>query len=601
MERTIGLLGGGQLGQMLCEAANPLGVKIVVLDAEGSPAKQVNAKNAHIDGSFIDAEKIRELARQVDILTVEIEHVDTYVLEEIAEKGIEVTKADGSKYMKKVEVQPSWRTIRTIQDKYLQKDHLVQNGVHTVISRAVETNELSQFGDELGYPFMLKARKDAYDGRGNYPVKSAADIPDALKSLQGRTLYAEKWASFRMELAVMVVKTEDAASDSGKGTVSYPAVETVHEDSVCKLVYCPPRNVQDKVKKEAQELARKAVGSLWGKGVFGVEMFLMDDGRLVVNEIAPRPHNSGHYTIEACPTFSQYKSQLLSILGVMPTFPDYTIPTMFSATIMLNILGGQRASSHQQIMKKAVAIPTAALHMYGKEPRPGRKIGHITIIADSMFDAETQIAPLIHETNKMRAERKGLLAPPSTSGLTSISTTPTPESQMARSNHKLVAVTMGSDSDLNVLKPGLAILEKLGIPFEIDITSAHRTPHRMVTFAETAVARGIKVIIAAAGGAAHLPGMLAASTPLPVIGVPVKGSSLDGVDSLYSIVQMPRGVPVAAVAINNSTNAALLAARILGTFDEEIMRKVEKYAKDAGEEVVGKAGKLKELGWAEYK
>jgi phosphoribosylaminoimidazole carboxylase len=278
MERTIGLLGGGQLGQMLCEAANPLGVKVVILDAENSPAKQVNGKNAHVDGSFIDPEKIRELARQVDVLTVEIEHVDTYVLEEIAENGVEVTGQGGTKSIKSVEVQPSWRTIRTIQDKYLQKDHLMKTGVKVAVSKAVETGDLEKIGSEFGYPFMLKARKDAYDGRGNYPVKSAADIKDALEALKGRSLYAERWANFKMELAVMVVKTEDDPCEDGRATVAYPAVETLHEDSICKLVYCPPRGVSEKLQKEAQALARKAVGSFWGKGVFGVELFLMDDG-----------------------------------------------------------------------------------------------------------------------------------------------------------------------------------------------------------------------------------------------------------------------------------------------------------------------------------
>jgi phosphoribosylaminoimidazole carboxylase len=287
MERTIGLLGGGQLGQMLCEAANPLGIKVVILDAEKSPAKQVNAKNNHIDGSFVDAEKIRELARQVDILTVEIEHVDTVVLEEIAENGVEIIEADGRKTVKRVEVQPSWKTIRTIQDKFLQKDHLIQNGVRTAVSKAVQSTEddLHAFGKEMGYPFMLKARKDAYDGRGNYPVKSASDVADALQTLKGRGLYAEKWANFKMELAVMVVKTEDRTSTDGGATVAYPAVETIHEDSICKLVYAPARGVSANVQREAQELARKAVGSLWGKGVFGVELFLMGDGELIVNEI----------------------------------------------------------------------------------------------------------------------------------------------------------------------------------------------------------------------------------------------------------------------------------------------------------------------------
>ncbi|TAQ89633.1 hypothetical protein B7494_g2042 [Chlorociboria aeruginascens] len=406
MNRTIGLLGGGQLGQMLCEAANPLGIKIVILDAQNSPAKQVNAKNPHVNGSFIDAEKIRELARQVDILTVEIEHVDTHVLEDIAENGVEMESADGKKTIKRVEVQPSWRTIRTIQDKFIQKEHLAQNGVGTVVSKAVEAEDLEEVGKELGYPFMLKARKDAYDGRGNYPVKSPSDIKDAIEALKGRSLYAEKWASFRLELAVMVVKTEDGTSDTGESTIAYPAVETIHEDSICKLVYVPPRGISENLQKQAQQLARKAVGSLWGKGVFGVELFVMNDDQLVVNEIAPRPHNSGHYTIEACPTLSQYKAQLLSILGIMPSLPSGTIPSMFPAVIMLNILGGASKHSHEEVMKQAIAIPTAALHMYGKESKPARKIGHITIIANSMSNAENSLAPLITLTDIMRAERK---------------------------------------------------------------------------------------------------------------------------------------------------------------------------------------------------
>jgi phosphoribosylaminoimidazole carboxylase len=158
------------------------------------------------------------------------------------------------------------------------------------------------------------------------------------------------------------------------------------------------------------------------------------------------------------------------------------------------------------------------------------------------FIVEHLISPLIQLADNMRASRKKL--PTST---VSPSTAPTTQ--------PLVAVTMGSDSDLPVLKPGLELLTTLGIPFHVTITSAHRTPLRMTEFASSAVANGFKVIIAAAGGAAHLPGMIAASTPLPVIGVPVKGSTLDGMDSLLSIVQMPRGVPVATVAINNSVSA----------------------------------------------
>jgi phosphoribosylaminoimidazole carboxylase len=159
---------------------------------------------------------------------------------------------------------------------------------------------------------------------------------------------------------------------------------------------------------------------------------------------------------------------------------------------------------------------------------------------------------------------------------------------------------MGSDSDLPILEPGMRILTTLGIPFTHHITSAHRTPALMTEFATTAVSKGYKIIIAAAGGAAHLAGMIAAMTPLPVIGVPVRASTLDGLDSLLSIVQMPRGVPVATVAINNSTNAALLAARILGCSDKGWREVVEKYGTGQQDEVLAKGERLGEIGWAKY-
>jgi len=318
--------------------------------------------------------------------------------------------------------------------------------------------------------------------------------------------------------------------------------------------------------------------------VFGVELFLMDDDSLLVNEIAPRPHNSGHYTIEACPTMSQYKAQLLSILGRMPSFPSFVIPSKSPATIMLNILGGSTEAAHKELVKQTIALPDAALHLYGKASKPARKIGHITLIAASMAEAEATIAPLIQTVNNIRAGRTGS----------------SPVCSTISPAQKLVLVTMGSDSDLPVLKPGLALLKELGISYQETITSAHRTPKRMIEAAENAATNGFKVIIAAAGGAAHLPGMIASSTTLPVIGVPVKASTLDGVDSLYSIVQMPRGVPVAAVAINNSINAALLAARILATSDPVLFAKLEKYAQDMEDGVIVKAKRLEEVGFEKY-
>ncbi len=165
---------------------------------------------------------------------------------------------------------------------------------------------------------------------------------------------------------------------------------------------------------------------------------------------------------------------------------------------------------------------------------------------------------------------------------------------MATSNTPLVGIIMGSDSDLPVMQPAADILTQFGIAYELTVVSAHRTPKRMMQYAEQAAARQLKVIIAGAGGAAHLPGMVASLTTLPVIGVPVKSSnSIDGWDSVLSILQMPNGIPVATVALNAAKNAGILAASIIGAFDAAVGAKVAAYKAALEEEVLGKVDKLK--------
>jgi 5-(carboxyamino)imidazole ribonucleotide mutase len=165
----------------------------------------------------------------------------------------------------------------------------------------------------------------------------------------------------------------------------------------------------------------------------------------------------------------------------------------------------------------------------------------------------------------------------------------------------LVSIIMGSDSDLKVMRDAAEILEEFGIGIEVTVVSAHRTPERMVEFAKNAHTRGIKVIIAGAGGAAHLPGMVASITPLPVIGVPVKSSnSIDGWDSILSILQMPNGVPVATVALNAAKNAGILAAQIIGASDAKIQKKITDYKKKLEKEVLDKAKKLESKGYKSY-
>lgn len=315
----------------------------------------------------------------------------------------------------------------------------------------------------------------------------------------------------------MVVKTKDTV-------LSYPTVETVQEDSICKLVYAPARNVSDAVNKKAQELARNAVAAFEGKGAFGVEMFLLEDDSILLCEIASRVHNSGHYTIEGC-GLSQFDAHMRAILDL--PIPPKSLE-LRQPSIMLNIIGGAAKDSHLRVAEHALTIPNASIHLYGKgDARPGRKMGHITVTGATMYEAETDMQPLIELVDQLREDG---------------SDTKKSEIEKYKKPTPTIGVIMGSDSDLKTLVPGLKLLKDyFGINPEVEITSAHRTPDYMAEYASRAASRGVKVIIAAAGGAAHLPGMAAAHTALPVIGVPVKGSALDGVDSLYSIVQMPRG------------------------------------------------------------
>lgn len=213
--------------------------------------------------------------------------------------------------------------------------------------------------------------------------------------------------------------------------------------------------------------------------------------------------------------------------------------------LMINILGGAQPQTHLRAVQKALSMEGAAIHMYGKaDARPGRKMGHVTVIASSMAEVEFRARPLIEVVDQIRAERRSLQptvpsapAPPLQGRLSQVQVSGSEKS--FHNTAPLVAITMGSDSDRFVLEAGIEFLEELKVPYSATITSAHRTPDRMFAFAREAASKGVKVIIAAAGGAAHLPGMIAALTSLPVIGIPVKGSVLDGEDSLLSIVQMP--------------------------------------------------------------
>eukprot|EP00899_Mesostigma_viride_P009820 jgi/Mesvir1/1883/Mv22914-RA.4 len=605
---VVGLLGGGQLGRMLAQAASQLGVKIAVLDAPGTPATSL--AHQHVDGSFRDAQKVQLLASVSDVITVEIEHVDVAALEQLERQG--------------VSVQPTPATLRTIQDKYLQKKHFSSNGVALGPFRKIESiDEAYTAGKDFGYPLMIKSRRLAYDGRGNAVARSADEVQAAIKKLGGieNGLYVEKWCPYVKEIAIMVARGLD------NSVVSYPVVETTHKDNICWTVVCPA-SVPASIAREATRVAERAIGSLSGAGVFGVELFVLADGQVLLNEVAPRPHNSGHYTIEACAT-SQYEQHLRAILG----WPLGDTSLMVGAAAMLNILGdgdGKEAmEAAYALMDAAMEVPGASVHWYMKEEiRAQRKMGHITIVAPNMATCQARLraiaaaggydldsipmgapnmvasastptpvptpaaskpAPASTPTPAPAASASKPPASPSSPtkkaapapAPTAAAAAPTPAAAAAPAPSKpaaapkpLVGVIMGSDSDLPVMSKAAEILEEFGVPYELTVVSAHRTPARMVEYAKKAHTRGIQVIIAGAGGAAHLPGMVAAMTPLPVVGVPVRASSLDGMDSLLSIVQ-DGGLPKGHGAASGGQGGGLGDAQVAGLPEhhEEGMRR----------------------------
>lgn len=314
-----------------------------------------------------------------------------------------------------------------------------------------------------------------------------------------------------------------------------------------------------KVQERAIELAKKVIQSFEIKaGILAVEMFYcIDTDTLLVNEVAPRVHNSGHHTIHSH-NISQFEMVARMLLNI-----DIAKPEMLMYYVMKNILGPDNINGDVFHIKNGICIfPDSSPHLidYCKYlTKPNRKIGHVTFVADTHVEAMRQYTECKHIT----VER-------------------------GKGNCK-VGIIMGSSSDYKVMSEAASTLIQLGIQYEITVVSAHRTPERLYKYASLASERGLNVIIAGAGGAAHLPGMVASITTIPVIGVPIQTSTLNGLDSLYSIVQMPPGVPVACMAINGAKNAALFASQILAQSDKDINTNLKKFREQTRESVYNTA------------
>lgn len=361
----LGILGGGQLARMMIQAAIPLGVDLAILaEAADSPAGRLTAHE--IVGAWSDRAILRAFADAVDVVTLENEFVDAPILDQLAGWGKLVL--------------PGANVLQTIQDKLTQKQALAARNLPVPQFIAVDSpDDIVRAAEHFGWPLILKARRNGYDGYGNAKLDSAADIQAALQRLgwPQRSLMVEQAVPFVRELAVLI------ARDPEGNRVTYPVVETVQQNHICHIVRAPAP-IDRAIAEQATALACAAVETVGGIGITAVEMFQTASGQVLINELAPRPHNSGHFSIDACYT-SQFENHVRAVLHLPLGNPELRAP----AAVMVNLLGKRNGQTKPQGLDRALAIPDVHVHLYGKrDVRQGRKMGHITALGSSLAAAE---------------------------------------------------------------------------------------------------------------------------------------------------------------------------------------------------------------------
>ncbi len=362
---TLGILGGGQLAKMTAQEAYRMGMRVAVIEhGENSPAGVMT--KLEYPGGWKDAEELERFIAASDIITLENEFIDPEILDTIAERRL---------------VFPTPATMRLVQDKFTQKTTMSAAGVSVPHFAEIATKaDLVAFGEQHGYPFVAKTRKFGYDGYGNATIRRETEIDMVwrrfMEGEEPRPIMAESFVTFTKELAVMVARNR-------RGEVAvYPCVQTIQQGHICVTVLAPAP-IEEHLQKRAQEIAVQCVEAVNGVGVFGIEMFLTVDDQIVFNEIAPRPHNSGHYTIEAC-----FTSQFENCIRAVTNMPLGSAGMRVPAACMINLLGERTGSGIPDSVLEMLRIDTVALHLYGKKDvRMGRKMGHLTATGATVDEA----------------------------------------------------------------------------------------------------------------------------------------------------------------------------------------------------------------------
>jgi 5-(carboxyamino)imidazole ribonucleotide synthase len=367
---TIGVLGGGQLGRMFGIAARRMGYRVHTYESTpDSPAGQVSDRE--FTGSYTDEAALQEFVRSVDVITFEFENIPSSVIDQLAQEK---------------PVYPRSEVLHICQNREREKQFLAAHGYPHVPFRIVTSEqEIREGFAALGTPAVLKTADFGYDGKGQQKIENPGQID--ISALAGRKGILEKWIDFDCELSVVCARGADGQLST------FPPAENIHHRHILDYSIAPGR-LPEQLQREATDIAKSLAKELEVVGLLAVEFFLTTSGRLLVNELAPRPHNSGHYTFDACIT-SQFEQQLRAVCGLPLGLPDQLVPAC-----MVNLLGDLWINGRQPDCSSILRRPNAKLHLYGKtEGRSGRKMGHYCVLGPTVDEAIAEALKIKTELN----------------------------------------------------------------------------------------------------------------------------------------------------------------------------------------------------------
>ena len=352
--KRVGVIGGGQLAWMMGTEAPDLGIELIV-QAESQDDPAVSQAKEVVIGEIDNITATIQLAQLCDVITFENEFIDLEALRRLEKSG--------------VWFRPSLATLAPLLDKYDQRSYL--QSIRVPVPQFSLDPTAKQIEAEYGFPVVLKARRHGYDGQGTFIIKNIEGLNKLAKTVPVNELLVEEFIPFEKELGII------AARNASGNIAIYPVTETYQKNQVCHWTITPAK-VSKEVAKEVKAIACKILEKSKVVGVFGIEFFLTQDNRVLVNEIAPRTHNSGHYTLDGCET-SQFAMQLQAVTGMALG----STALKSAGAVMVNLLGFEESNSKYLAKRNDILeIPNTFVHWYGKISRPGRKLGHVTVVHD---------------------------------------------------------------------------------------------------------------------------------------------------------------------------------------------------------------------------